>query len=262
MQAMKKILSVFFLGISLCLVAQGSDLKDAEQIDSSGLSIGIHASPDLAYRALFNMDGSNSSDIVISSRNGYESLKFSFTAGAVIGWRLNKKFRLESGLNYSNMGFELDFDKLPFTFSPEISDRNGLPYVSGPVDLRIPYRNRKHLHYLEIPLKVFYRKEWRRWAIVSGLGISGGWLMLANETLLYRDANGDKDRSTRLSATDFKAFNVFALVSAGAEYRFSPRFSLRMEPSFRYGMIPISNTPVSAGLWNVGLSSAFFYHIP
>jgi hypothetical protein len=134
--------------------------------------------------------------------------------------------------------------------------------VSGPVDLRIPYRNRKHLHYLEIPLKVFYRKEWRRWAIVSGLGISGGWLMLANETLLYRDANGDKDRSTRLSATDFKAFNVFALVSAGAEYRFSPRFSLRMEPSFRYGMIPISNTPVSAGLWNVGLSSAFFYHIP
>jgi hypothetical protein len=51
------------------------------------------------------------------------------------------------------------------------------------------------------------------------------------------------------------------LISAGAEYKIKNKMYVRIEPTFRYGVLKIIDAPVTAYLWNAGLNMGFYYRL-
>jgi len=207
--------------------------------------IGIQASPDLAYRSLELVDRNPSSEVIIEARNDREVPRLGFSGNLIAGYVLSERFSIEAGSGYALRGWELDLSTL--TFGDMIDPRRGFIYNTNDVVGSV----REEFHYLTIPVRGTCTLGRGRFRFISGLGISIDLLQKAQRVSIL---NGERLTYERLGVEEV---DLTAIASAGAVLRLGSNGSLRLEPTVRHGLLPVSSTSVATRLWSAGIVFGF-----
>jgi len=235
---MKK-LFVLLAIIPLFTNAQDSITKKA----SKNISVGLSFSPNYNYRTLINKNGSPTGETIIVYRDKIEIGKLGFSAGANVNIKVSKIFEFQTGLFYSDKGYE--------------TKKVALDYQSPGPNLPTHFMAKYQMHYLDIPLKLNYISGQGRLKFIAGAGFSANFFLNGNvkPTIFYGDGR-EESREKESLTSDFNKFNISALASIGLEYKLKENIFLRVEPTFQYGLKTVSQPRVDIAeyLWNVGLN--------
>jgi len=235
---MKKLFLLLAI-IPLFTNAQDSKTKKTNK----NISVGLSFSPNYNYRTLINKDDNPFSEPTVTSRDKNEIGKLGFSTGATVNIKLSKKFEFQTGLYYSDKGYETNKVAL------------NLP-STGP-NVPTHYMAKYQMHYLDIPLKLNYISGQGRLKFIAGAGFSANFFLNANtkSTIFYGDGR-EENRGTESLTSDFKKFNISALASIGLEYKLKENIFLRAEPTFQYGFKTVDEPRggIAEHLWNVGLN--------
>ncbi len=250
-------------------------------------SVTAMASPTYYPRPQVNNNG-------ISKQMGSsEQSRLSYSGGVAFAYRISRKLSVQSGLYYSSIGQEVGdiysfggFGKYIYTKSDRnfevmtsagriytenadiflrdgIGDRVLTRYtndVFDPAKASLQYMSSslyQSFSYIEMPLILRYKLLDKDIDINLVGGVSYNFLV---NNAVYTRFDGN-----RLDVGKTDGLNQFMLSSSlgmGMEYNLSDRFSLNLEPTFRYYMNPFSDTqglkahPYSFGIFS-GLSYKF-----
>ncbi len=214
-------------------------------------SFGVNFSPDYSYRRLHSNNPDH--DFVINQLNDWEEPAFGYTTGLSVRYLVNKKFELESGLQFSDKTFKLDIDRDDF----ETPD-NGL---YQPDDPAIPERltTNYHFYYLGVPVKLNYHFYQKRMRMYVSAGVSADFAIdtKSKTTMKYRDRTESIERNN--NGGDYNKICLSGLAGFGAETALFKRFGIRIEPVFRYSFTPMVDDPMKEYLYSAGLNVAIFY---
>lgn len=236
----------------ISLTAFGQD----NATETHKLLIGVTASPDICFRTLQNTDGSSTTDMIIDLRNDNESPKFSYSTGLSFCYNLTRHWGIETGLQYSNKGFK--FVNSDPTFSDQIDPRYGFIYTpQGPTPTKITFIY--NFNYLDIPLRTIFTVGNRKVRFISSVGITTNILISATNTSIVEYENADTDRKTQEQGYDYKTVNFSPTASVGIDWQLCDKFNLRVEPTFRYGLLKIIDAPITEYLWSGGLNLTCYY---
>lgn len=207
--------------------------------------LGVSFSPDVCYRTLKETDitTTQTNIFLIDARNEMETPKFGYTAGVNFSYSLNQHFRIESGLHFSNKGYGMKKQDL---YSNQ--QEPGIP---------TNFKFIENFYYLDIPLKVNFALGKNKWRFISSVGASANFFLKETQTqvLYFSDKT---DRSTSSDGYSYNKLNISTMVSLGIDYRLSDKMSLRIEPTFRYGVLKIIDAPVTAYLYSAGMNVGYF----
>lgn len=214
------------------------------QNSNSKWQIGLNISPDICYRQIFATEGNenNFTTTIINLRNSSEKPKLSYSGGLSVVYQYNPKLSFQAGLNYANVGYKSE-----------------IAGFIGPVEEDFPL-SAKYIYnflYLEVPTKVNFIFGENRLQYTVGAGLSSAYLMETKNTVVsyYADSTIRKHIQNQVP---YKPFNLFATLNVGLLYQLSNKWQLKFEPTFRYGLLRTSDTPVSGRLYNFGLSSGIY----
>jgi len=252
-------------------------------------SIAAMASP-----TYYSMINSGNDDLSNQLRASEENL-ISYSGGIAFSYKVNKRLSIQSGLYYSSVGQMVDginsfggFQKYNnnakgepsfkvLTTNGIVSTNNADVFLisNGPVErittnftndvfdpkkANLQYLNstlRQNFNYLELPIVLRYKFVDR----MIDLNLIGGlsYNMLVNNSV-YTMVDGGK---YPLGETEgLNLFTVSSSIGMGMEYSFSDKFSLNLEPTFRYYLNPFNgiaiskNHPYSFGIFS-GVSYKF-----
>lgn len=214
-----------------------------QQENAVRFRIGLRFSPDLCYRTLSNNTSKDSVNAVINSRNEQEALLLGFTTGFGFDYRFSEQFGFEAGIQYSDKGYRR-----------KIESNNPLQ----PNDPFIPEKAvyEYHFKYLEIPLGINYTGDGERVHFYASGGLISHFLLQADEEVNLIFPGGKAEKRKQPSPYTFNRFMLSAQVSAGIALDIGKRIELRIDPVFRYGLLKINDTLVTANLWSAGLQLA------
>jgi hypothetical protein len=203
--------------------------------------LGFGGSLDICDRTLKVNGISNPAyDDIISNRNYNEIPKLGFSGGAQLGYLLKKRFGLELGIQYANMGYETKWS---------LMSNYSNPYEN--------VKTRYNFHHILIPLKANLFLGERRLKFMVGAGVAAGFFVYERRTILYKDQGNSKTDVNHI----YNPFNLFVLASAGADLKLSERVHFRIEPYYRYGLLQILNSPITAYLWNGGVNAGLTFEL-
>jgi hypothetical protein len=208
------------------------------------LFAGCNFSTDYSYRSLHNNDGSSSSDIVINARKD-ESAKFGYTTGLNFLIQCSDHVGFETGIQYSNKGYKTGTRSLTY-FPPDPT----LPTQQKTVAT---------FNYIGIPLQLKFITGKNKLRFVSGIGLTTSLLLQAKQTIQYTYSDRRKETHTQNNTSFFKKIDLSPMISAGIDYTISNKIHLTAAPTFRYGVLKTTNTPVTESLWSAGLNAGFCY---
>lgn len=232
---MKK--ALFFLSLLVTTSLVFGQSSSAE----SKFQFGVSFSNDIGYRLLKHNDSDPSNDFVLEQRNEIEIPKYCYSAGLTIAYRLSERARLSSGLLYSNKGYQTE----------KLSTYSGTPDPLIPNEAQFRY----NFNYIDIPLLYKYRFGQGKWRFQIGGGITTNvFLKEVRQTIEYFDDDVEKDSED--TEYDYNRINLSPQVSFGITYDIHERFLLTASPVFRYGILKIIDTPVTAYLFTGGLNVA------
>lgn len=243
--------------ILLPIVAYGQDTSGATK-KIPRFSLGLVVSPQYAYRTLENRDGSSSSNFIFDARNDFEIPKFGYNAGFSFCYNFSHRFALETGLLYSNKGYQIGGSSL--IFGDLFDRRRGFVYnISGfPIDGKLIYS----YHYLDVPVKLNVLTGKRKLRFLFTAGITANILLSAGVVFDGKDASGKRFRNKyTYTYSDYRPFCLSPVLGAGVSWLLSKRYELRAVPVFSYGIIPIIDAPITARLWCVGLDINLNYRL-
>jgi hypothetical protein len=198
--------------------------------------IGASFSGDLAYRKLF---GDDYMDLIIDMRNNAETMLPAYTTGVNVVYNHSSRLGFEGGVHFSRKGFQSRY-----TFN-------------DPVIEEVRYLD--VYEYLEIPLKVNYTIGKRRLRWTGSAGLINGLLLDAREELRFIHPDGAESHNNHNVKAGFRPYNLSVSLSAGMDWQIVERIHLKAEPTFRYGITKIIDTPVTARLWNLGMTVGLYY---
>ena len=249
---------VVFILVFVSVFSYAQDSAQASKPKSRRVYIGASFSADYCYRTLINNDGSSLSSTIVSMYNNIDKPKFGYTSGISVGYKLSKHISIESGVLYSNKGYQTA--EMELTFGYMIDRRRGFVYPSSPPEGRgrIIYR----YNYLDIPLRVNFVFGKKKLHIISSVGITTNLLVSATNTFVGKDVHGNIISSSSSNTTSsYNRVNLSPMVSCGIEYTINPRMFFRIEPTFRYGILKLSDTPVTQYLWNAGINVGYYFSL-
>jgi len=208
--------------------------------------ISVSAAPEICYRTLLNNDGSQMSTSIINLRNETETVKLGYTGGLHLGYNFNERFGFQTGIQYANRGFS----------TKKIDIAGSLMDPVIPESLKYNY----NYHYLEIPAKVNFSFGENQIRLTTSAGLSSAFLIKQSRTFIgyYKDTT---TRQVFISNDPYNRFNLFATISAGLEMRISPIMRIKVEPTFRYGLLKITDTPVSGRWYSGGLNVSYLVRL-
>src|SRR5688572_885079 len=236
---MKKLL-IILASAPLLANAQDSLATSKSQV----FSFAFYLSPDYSFRTLKNNDGSSSSDFVIKARNSIETGKPGFTTGISTKVNGSKRVSGETGLYYSTMGYKIG----------ELT----LDYQQPDPGLPTKMRSAVNFHYISIPVKLNFTAGNGRPRFIAGAGLAANFLLKESEKFTLTYADGSERNKKESSTHDYKKFNISSLTSIGFEYKLKEKIFLRAEPTLRYGLLKIIDTPVTEHLWSIGLNMGVY----
>ena len=214
--------------------------------DLKRVLIGFSVSPNICYRTLEVNDGSSSSASIVKSRNENETVKLGYSAGLNMCINLKRSFGIEAGIQYSNKGFRTKMMILnplqPDPFSP-----NQAKIIHN-------------FHCLDIPIKANFTTDEGKIRVFTSVGLTANFFIkeTATSVLVFSDHT---DRKTRLTSESdsYNKLNISPTMSAGVDYRINEKMNLRIEPTFRYGVLKIIDMPVTGYLYSGGINVAYYY---
>jgi hypothetical protein len=256
---MKTTLLVISLLYSVFL--SGQDTTQVTVQKNKRVYIGANFSPDYCFRTLLNNDGSSFSASIIDSYNKLDKPKFGYTSGVNVGYTLTKHISLEAGIQYSNKGFQTT-NLYALTFGDMIDRRRGFVYntnlsssflTSG----KIVYR----YNYLDVPLKVNFVFGKKKLHLISSVGLTTNFLIRSTTSFVGADSTGKSIKNSSITTNAYNRVNLSPMVSCGIEYMITAKMFFRIEPTFRFGILKLSDTPVTQYLWNAGLNVSYYFKI-
>ena len=222
------------------------------------LLLGANFSPNYCYRVLRNNDGSAVSDEIIALRNKSEKYKIGYSAGVNLSYNFSKHFGVEAGLQYANIGYSGGaFD---YVFGDQVASRNGAVYSSGLYDLPYVSKIVRHHTFLDLPIRAILYFGKNKIRFVAGMGAALSFAIKESRTVIF-EGNSSLKKQQQATPYDYNAFNFSPIVSAGIDYRLTNKWSLKLEPTFRYGLMKIIDMPVTAYLWTCGLNMSCSFAI-
>ncbi|HLP34104.1 MAG TPA: porin family protein [Bacteroidia bacterium] len=239
-----KHVTFFLMALTAVSVYAQDKPKETTGTNFRKVQIGFNFSPDLCYRTLKNNDGSQVSDIIVDSRDDMETSKFGYTSGFNVCFNIKKSFGLETGIQYSNKGYQTRMSDLRFA----------LPNPGMPQQAKTKY----NFHCIDIPVKanlIIGKKKVRFFTsagVTTNISIKETQIMV----LVYSDHTS---RETNQTTDSFKRINISPSISAGIDYKINDRSNLRVEPTFRYGILKIIDESVAAYLYSYGLNIGYYY---
>jgi hypothetical protein len=248
--------TISFLATSLICLNSFAQEKPAEDPADMYHSwqLGINVSPDYNFRTLKNNDGSAQSNEIMEIDNEIQRPKLGYTAGFALSYNFNQRLGIEMGLQFSDKGFQTkDFDNL--TFGSMIDPRRGFSYSNqGAVSVRYVYND----YYLDVPVKANLSFGKRKIRFITSAGIAANIFLKETITSVAKYEDGSHSRDRNNSTYDYSKLNISPMLSAGIDWKLGDRSNLRIEPTFRYGVIKIIDAPVTAYLWNAGLNVSYY----
>lgn len=245
--------SILIIAIAiLSFSTYGQDVvKQKNTSEFKRLLIGINISPDYCNRILkINQPSSAINKFIFNSRQNIEIAKFGYSFGFHMRYNKTRHLSFEGGIQYANKGYATK--KMDLIFGDLIDNRYGFVYSSNQVvavSLNFIYT----YVYLDVPLRVIYAFGNQRFNYLMSVGCTPNVLMKTTTSSLF----GDTKRTTTESG--YNVFNFSPTISVGANYRISNKLDLRVEPTVRYGMIPVLNADIKEYLWTAGLNFSFDY---
>jgi hypothetical protein len=246
-----KQLTLLFIAISFQVCGQDT-LINTEKPEIKRWHIGVEVSPDLCYRKLQNPDGNSYYPAEMGLRDSLEIPKFGYTAGPAVAFSLSSHWTIGTGLLFSNKGYktknmdisESDFDK----------NGNGI-YIYGKAKIYYSF------YYLDVPLKVNYACGHGKIRFCASLGIITNIFLFEKRTIIMDFDDGEKERVKITDSGSCKSVNISPMGGLGLDWAFTKRMNLRIEPTFRYGMLKINDEYINTYLWNAGLNFSYYYSI-
>jgi hypothetical protein len=221
--------------------------------------VGAYLTPEFAFRTLSTNDDGQIFENIIDSRDERETYKFGYTNGLTFGFTYNRKVGLETGIQYSNMGYQSKKEEL--VFGDYIDPRLGFVYtVSGdnrPTHARFIH----HFEYIGIPIALRYWSGTEKLRFSASLGFTASYLVKASSTLVLFYDGDSPERSKQTSETEFEKFNLTPTLGAGIEYQLNPRMHLSTMPTIIYGVLNIIDTPITGKLYSGGLQFGWYMNL-
>ncbi len=207
-----------------------------EQPQLGKFKFGVNFSPDYCHRTpYFFLDRS----------------KMGFTTGVNTIYQLNNRIALETGLQYSNKGFQTTLMDLFFA----------IPDPNAPVQAQYVY----NMHYLDIPLKAnlnFRNKKEasdKKARFFASVGLTTNLFLKETQTniLIYSD-RADEETNDIINSP-IRKVNFSPTLSFGYDFQTSQHSHLRIEPIIRYGLRGLTETIGSGNLYSAGLNVSFYW---
>ncbi len=253
---MKRLSTIAAMILSLGSFGQ-DNFKPKVSSDFNRLLFGVNISSDCCYRTLSQNDGSDVVLFITNSRNKREAAKMGYTAGFNICYNISGNFGIESGVQYTNKGYSSKtFD---LTFGDLIGPRYGFVYPTNSSNLPAKVKFIYNYIYLDVPVRAVFNFWKGKLRYIASIGVAANILLKATQTTCFEFENGDQKHQTKDQPYDFKTLNISPSISAGIEYSFSKKISLRVEPTFRYGLLQIIDATITEYLWNTGLNITGYY---
>ncbi len=225
------------------------------------LQLGVNFSPDYCYRTLVGGIQTDLGIFLVNNRNKYEEPKIGYTVGLNVCYQFTKCISLESGIQYSNKGYRTVQQGSEITFGDAIDARHGFIFDSN----ASPIKRLKFIdnyNYLDIPLKVNFCFGKKRVRFITSVGFVSSFYINKSITTVIVSEDGKRNRDTDVTTYyTFNKFNLSPMLSVGIDLKINNRNSLRIEPTFKYGVLKIINTPLTAYLWNAGLNISYFFGV-
>lgn len=220
--------------------------------------IAPNVSVNYCYRTLVKNSESYEANILTQFKNSSEVPKPAMNMGISACYTISRHVGIEAGVQYANRGYQTTM--MPFNFADGFDPGNQTVATSG----KFVYG----YHYLDIPVKANFTFGQKRVRLAAGVGLVSSVFILETNTAVDQNSDGSVDRhadSRNNRGADtallgrINGFNWSPLLSAGVDIRIDDRMSLRIEPTFYYGLKTIiSNTPVDEYLWSGGINAAYY----
>lgn len=237
---MKRILLVLcLLGVVVNVFSQRSKWRKRQRP-----TLGVYYSPAISFRQL---NYASDQQFLADQRNDVERQKFGFSAGIILQRRLLRQNKLELALGFTNMGYR--------TISSQLSWVP--PDPSLPVSARYIYS----YHFIDLSLRYHYWLGGRkvRYYIIPAIAVNG--LINRKTTTVLEYADGSTDKSSSDVRGGYRGAVFAPSISMGASIPLSPKFSISLQPCFRYQVQSISRGEGNGEhLYSYGINAVLLYH--
>ena len=198
--------------------------------EKNNVRVGVSFSPDITNRSYPN-------NRLGRIQREFETSKFGYTTGVNFIFNKSKSLEFETGLLYSRKGYQTKNN----TLIPEQPD------PAMPVKAKFIY----NYNYIDIPLKVNVVFGESNVRFITGAGVVTNILLGEKVTSIFEYSNGNTVKKTEPSTFNNKKINLSPMISAGVDYKLKEKTSLRLEPTFRYGLL-------QPNIWSAGLNVDYY----
>ncbi len=162
------------------------------------------------------------------------------TTSIRVGYAIGPKTDLELGLGYSYRQFAWDFNKFRSIRPPG-------PWITTSGERVLASRQ---LQYLEIPMRLSHMvgNGSLRW--ISSIGISTGISIFEPEAPPLNQP--------ALFLWKPRKVNISPTISTGLAFFLNDRSDFRLEPTFIYGITPLTDISVQTFMWSAGLNFGYY----
>ena len=85
--------------------------------------------------------------------------------------------------------------------------------------------------------------------------------MKAKQKSIVIYSNGKTSKTSQTSTYNYNKINVSPTISLGVDYIINSMSNLRIEPTFRYGLLKTIDKPITEYLWNTGINISYYFKI-
>jgi Outer membrane protein beta-barrel domain len=219
------------------------------------IHLGVEFGYGRAYRTLSTTDNSEMAPYIVDSRNSRETTRAAFSGCLFLGYTLSDRWAVEAGVGCVRLGYQSKIDTDDLTFGDMIDPRRGFIYNTGDV-LPASFRFIDDFYYAEVPVRLRLNLGKGRFRSTTTVGMAPAYLIAANSRAVSTYTDGSKEASNYDDTDQYLRFNLFATISTGVSYRLKERLEFRLEPMFRYGLLRITDSPVTGHLWSAGIGAS------
>lgn len=235
-------MSISRITLLFCIALISFQTLNAQDIfRAKKFRLGLTVTP--AYNFRF-ISGDDSFQSVLDYRNQQDEGKFGYSAGLSLLIDVKKHFTIETGVQYTNAGQRTTLDSLVGqVFNGNITQN-------------------WNLNYLEIPLKLQVNLINRKVRLYASGGISASVFLFENTITKIDLFNGNSSKiNSNNSNFEPNPILLNALLGVGLEYHFNRILSLRLEPTFTYGLIRANsnNQNVAYHPYSIGGNIGLFF---
>lgn len=224
-----------------------SSLYGQTNLPAGKYSIGLSIDPAYSYRTLSKQVDSSSADIIYKSRNEREIAKPGYHFAITMRYQVNNILQIETGFQYANKGYRTK--KQSTVFFP--------PDPGQPTYASFKY----NYNYIGIPIIVRALYGRPKLQFSTSLGVASNLLLNVKTKSKYEYADGHNEHDIESSSYNYKKFDLAPMLGVGINYRMNNKLLLSIEPTFRYSVLPTTETAIRERFWSVGVNAGLFYKL-